>query len=146
MSLSFPSPPTTIENLHSSPQVPYLNTTPSLSSEGLDSCSHRLYRDCWASLVTQTGKNICLQMQETWIRSLGWEDPLQKGMAAHSSILAWEISWTKEAGGLQSLASQRVGHDWGINTYTTHTHIETSGRASLISTFLSTPLKEGDIC
>ena len=61
MSLSFPRPPTAIENLHSSPQAPYLNTTPSFSAEELDSGSHRLYRDCWASLVTQMGKNICLQ-------------------------------------------------------------------------------------
>ena len=50
-------------------------------------------------------------MQETWVPSLGWEDPLEKGMATHSSILAWEIPWTKEPGGLQSVVSQRVGHD-----------------------------------
>ena len=50
-------------------------------------------------------------MQETWARSLGREDPLEKGMAAHSSILAWRISWTEESGGLQSLGSQRVGHN-----------------------------------
>ena len=57
------------------------------------------------------GKEYLPAMQETWVRSLGWEDALQKGMATHSSILAWEISWTEEPGGLQSLASQRVGHD-----------------------------------
>ena len=50
-------------------------------------------------------------MQETWDRSLGWEDPLEKGMATHSSILAWKIPWTEEPGGLQSMGSQRVGHD-----------------------------------
>ena len=50
-------------------------------------------------------------MQETWIQSLGQEDPLEKGMATHSSILAWRISWTKEPGGLQTMESQRVGHD-----------------------------------
>ena len=49
--------------------------------------------------------------QKTWVRSLGWEDPLEKEMATHSSILAWEIPWTEEPGGLQSMASQRVGHD-----------------------------------
>ena len=49
-------------------------------------------------------------MQETWIRSLGGEDPLEKEMATHSSILAWEIPWTGEPGGLQSLGSQKVGH------------------------------------
>ena len=50
-------------------------------------------------------------MQETGVRSLGWEDPLEKKMATHSSILAWEIPWMEEAGGLQSTGSQRVGHD-----------------------------------
>ena len=50
-------------------------------------------------------------MQETQVRSLGWKDPLEKGMATHSSILAWRIPWTEEAGGLQSMGSQRVGHN-----------------------------------
>ena len=49
-------------------------------------------------------------MRETWVRSLGGEDPLEKGMATHSSILAWRIPWTEESGGLQSMGSQRVGH------------------------------------
>ena len=51
------------------------------------------------------------EMQEMRIQSLGREDPLEKEMATHSSILAWEIPWTEEPGGLQSLGSQRVGHD-----------------------------------
>ena len=50
-------------------------------------------------------------MQETWVRSLGWEDSLEKEMATHSSILAWKIPWMEEPGGLQSMGSQRVGHD-----------------------------------
>ena len=50
-------------------------------------------------------------MQETWVQSLEWEDPLEKGMATHSSILAWVIPWTEEPGGLQSMGSQRAGHD-----------------------------------
>ena len=50
-------------------------------------------------------------MQETWVRSLGWEDPLEKGMATHSSVLSWRISWTEEPGGLQSMESQRVRHN-----------------------------------
>ena len=50
-------------------------------------------------------------MQETWVRSLGWEDLLEKGTATDSTILAWRIPWTEEAGGLQSMGSQRVGHD-----------------------------------
>jgi len=50
-------------------------------------------------------------MQETRVRSLGWEDPLEEGMATHSSILAWRIPWTEESGGLQFIGSQRVRHD-----------------------------------
>ena len=50
-------------------------------------------------------------MQETGVQSLGQEDPLEKGMATHSSILAWEIPWTEEPGRIQSIGSQRVGHD-----------------------------------
>ena len=49
-------------------------------------------------------------MQETQVQSLGWEDPLEKGTATHSSILAWRIPWTEEPGGLQSMGSQRVAH------------------------------------
>ena len=50
-------------------------------------------------------------MQEMWVRSLGQEDPLEKAVATHSRILAWEISWTEEPGGLQFMGLQRVGHD-----------------------------------
>ena len=50
-------------------------------------------------------------MPETWVRSLGQEDPLEKGMATHSSVLAWKIPWTEEPRGLQSMGSQRVRHD-----------------------------------
>ena len=50
-------------------------------------------------------------MQETWVRSLGWEDSLEEGMATHTSILAWRIPWTEEPGRLQSMGSQRVGHN-----------------------------------
>ena len=58
------------------------------------------------------------ETQETWVWSPGREDPLEKEVATHSSILAWEIPWTEEPGGLQSMESQRVGHDW----VTEHTH------------------------
>ena len=51
-------------------------------------------------------------------KSLSWEDPLEKELATHSSILAWKIPWTEEPGGLQSMGSQRVGHDWTTNTFT----------------------------
>ena len=57
------------------------------------------------------GKNIYLPIQETWGQALGWEDPLEKEIATHSSILVWEIPWIEEPGGLQSVGSQRVGHD-----------------------------------
>ena len=50
-------------------------------------------------------------IQEAWVRSLGGEDPLEKGMVIHFIILAWRIPWTEESGGLQSMGSQRVGHD-----------------------------------
>ena len=63
-----------------------------------------------ASLVAQMVKNLPA-MQETWLPSLGWEDPLEKGMATHSSILAWRIPWTEEPDGLQSMGSQRVRHN-----------------------------------
>ena len=63
-----------------------------------------------ASLVAQTVKNLPA-MQKTWVQSLGQEDPLEKGMATHSSVLAWRIPWTEEPGGLSSTGSQRVRHD-----------------------------------
>ena len=54
--------------------------------------------------------------QENWVQSLGWEDPLEKKMATHSSILAWRIPWREEPGGLPSMGSQRVGHSRGTFT------------------------------
>ena len=62
------------------------------------------------SLVAQMVKRLPA-VQETQIQSLGRDDPLEKEMATHSSILAWEIPWTEEPGGLQPIGSQRVGHD-----------------------------------
>ena len=63
-----------------------------------------------ASLVAQRLKRLPA-VPETWVRSLGQDDPLEKEMATHSSILAWRIPWTEEPGGLHSTGSQRVGHD-----------------------------------
>ena len=57
-------------------------------------------------------------MQETRVQSLGWDDPLEKEMATHSSVLAWRIPWTEEPDGLQSMGLQRVGHNWATNTHT----------------------------
>ena len=67
-----------------------------------------------ASLVAQIVKHLAT-MQETWVQSLGREDPLEKEMAPHSSTLAWKIPWTEEPGRLQSTGSQRVGHDWATS-------------------------------
>ena len=61
----------------------------------------------WASLVAQMVRNLTA-MQETWVRSLGWEDPLGKGLAINSSVLAQRTSWTERPGGLQSMGSQRI--------------------------------------
>ena len=70
-----------------------------------------------ASLVAQMVKNLPA-MRETWVRCLGQEETLEKGMATHYSILAWRIPWTEKFGRLQSTGSQRVGHDWAANTFT----------------------------
>ena len=75
----------------------------------------------WASLVVQMVKRLPA-MLETQVRSLGWEDPLEKGMATHSSTLAWKIPWTEEPGRLKFMGSQRVGHDWA--TSLTHLRIQ----------------------
>ena len=68
------------------------------------------YEKAWASLVAQRLKHLPA-MQETWVRSLGQENPLEKEMATHSSVLAWRIPGTAEPGGLPSVGSHRVGHD-----------------------------------
>ena len=73
----------------------------------------------WASLVARWVKNLPA-LQETWVQSSGWEDPLEKEMATHSSILAWRIPWTEERDRLQSMEWQRVRHDCVTNF---HFHI-----------------------
>ena len=70
-----------------------------------------------SSLGAQTVKNLPA-VWETWVRSLGWEDPLEEGIATHSSILAWRIPSTEEPGGLQSMGLQRVRHDWATKAST----------------------------
>ena len=94
------------------------------------------------SLVAQMVKNLHV-MWETWVPFLGWEDSLEKGMATHSSILAWKIPWTEEPGRLQSMGWQRVGHNWATFTFLPRgmwdlnsltrdwTHTPCSGRQSL---------------
>ena len=79
------------------------------------------YRVWGASLVAQTVENLSA-IQETRVLSLAQEDPLQKGMATHSSILAWRTPWKEDPGGLQSMGLQRVWRDWATNTFTFHFH------------------------
>ena len=77
--------------------------------------------------LVKMGKQLLFRgIQETWIQSLGWEGPLEKGMTTHSSILARRFPWTEEPGGLLSMGSQRVGHDWGTNTHQSFTHLQFS--------------------
>ena len=81
----------------------------------------------WSSPVAQAVKNLPA-MQKTWVWALDWEDLLEMGMATHSSILAWRISWTEEPGRLQSMGSQRVRHNLATNTFLhwigyTHEHV-----------------------
>ena len=78
---------------------------------------HFLLEHGWSSLVAQTVKNLPA-VRETRDQSLGWEDLLEKGMATHSSILAWTILWTEEPGKLQSMSLQRVRHDWSDLAHT----------------------------
>ena len=87
--------------------APCLRTLPVTSTPALQLDLNSLgSRSCWASLVAQTVKNLPA-VRETWVRSVGWEDPLEEEMAAHSSILAWEILWTEEPGRLQSMGLQK---------------------------------------
>ena len=74
------------------------------------------------------GERILLpifEIQETWVQSLGQEDPLEEEISAHSSILAWKIPWTEEPSGLQTMGLQTVRHDWGTECARTHTHTHT---------------------
>ena len=79
-----------------------------------------IYRDVYeidvASVMAWMAKNLSA-MQEIWVQSLGWEDPLEKGMATHFSILAWKIPWAEEPGRLQSMGLQRIRHNWVTNTF-----------------------------
>ena len=77
-----------------------------------------MYSLQWASQVAQMVKNLPV-MQETWVWFQSQEDLLEKGMATHSSILAWRISWREDSGGFQFMGLQSVGHYWATNTFTT---------------------------
>ena len=82
-----------------------------------------------ASQVTQWAKNLpaMQEMEEMWVRSLGQEDPLEEGMVAHSSILAWRIPRTEEPDRLQFMELQRIGHDWSDNRHA-HTQLLATGK------------------
>ena len=93
--------------------VQWLRTPHNPNARGLGSiCGQGTisHMPSWASLVAQSVKNLPV-MQETWVRSLGQNVPLEKEMATHSSILAWRIPWVEEPGRLQSIGLQRVGHN-----------------------------------
>ena len=92
-----------------------------------------LWNPSFPSLVAEMVKNSPA-LQETRVWSLDREDPPEKGMVTHSSILAWRISWTEEASRLQSMGLQRVGHDWATNTYVFH-----NPDSSVFSLFYSYP-------
>ena len=83
-----------------------VKTLPPAAPQAFDICSSQL----WTSLMAQMVKHLSI-MQETQVRSLGWEDALEKEMAIHSKTIAWKIPWTEEPGRLQSMGSQTVGHD-----------------------------------
>ena len=85
-----------------------------------------------ASVVAQTVKRLPA-MRETQVRSLGQEDPLEKEMATHSSIVAWKIPWTEEPDRLQSMGSQRVGHDWATSLTSLKCVTESLGCAAAIN-------------
>ena len=84
---------------------------------------HMMYSG--ASLVAQRLKRLPATW-ETWVRSLGLKDPMEKEMPTHSSILAWRIPWREEPGGLQTMGSQRVGHNWATSLHFTLHKIEIS--------------------
>ena len=77
------------------------------------------------------------EMQEMQVSSLGLEDPLEEGMATHSSILAWEIPWTEEPGGLQSMESPRVGHNWACKFWVLSVLVGVGGKNTLAGVSLS---------
>ena len=88
--------------------------------------------------MTQTVKNLPA-MQETQVRSLGREDPLEKGTATHSSILAWRIPWTEKPGGLHPMESQRIGHNLATNTFTLSESLEKYHKVSSFSFSIPLP-------
>ena len=112
-----------------------------ITTKMLKGCYKKWFRiPCYrASLVTQMIKNLLAGL-ETWVRSLGQEDLLEKGIATHSSILACKIPCTEEAGRLQSMELQRVGYNWSTNTQNT----DISDGTTTQQVYPSLPLKGRD--
>ena len=100
----------------------------------------------WASLVAQIVKNLPIRW-ESWIQSLGWEDTLKKGKITYSSILAWGIPMDRGACGLQSMGSQRVGHDWATqpSTILFHVHYRIQFQEESNYFFESSGLRKGNV-
>ena len=105
---------------------------PNLAALSLPNHQLKVLHSIWASLMAQLVKNLPA-MWETWVQSLGWEDPLEKGKATHSNILAWRIPWT--------IQSKRVRHDWAIFTcfFKFHLHLKGLSEMLLPLSLLSCP-------
>ena len=99
----------------------------------------------FSSLVAQTEKSLP-EMLGDQVQSLGWEDSLEKEMKTHSGILAWKIPWTEKSSGLQSKASQRVGHNWVTNTSFSLLHLEKLNLEEIKITSLWAFLKINKLC
>ena len=82
------------------------------------------------------------ETQETWVQSLVWEDALKEEVATHSSILAWRIPWTEEPGGLESIRSQRVGHDKQLSTHTHTNFLSQKNVAQSLDVYINRALKK----
>ena len=109
-------------------RIPWTVQPGRLQSMGLQRVGHNWVTSLslWASRVAQRLKRLP-PMRETWARSLGWEDLLEKEMVTHSSILAWRVPWTEEPGRLQSTGSQKVGHNWATSLQSLWRCLRSSG-------------------
>ena len=92
------------------------------------STHHLIHSTCIWGFPDSSAGNLGLISGDIWVWSLGWAGSEEKGMAAHSSILAWRIPWTEESGRLQSMGSQRVEHNWAMSTFTFITCTKVSGK------------------
>ena len=101
----------------------------------------RIWTEYWQGIIVHltpgyVRASLVAAMQETQVRSLGWEEPLEEGMATNSIVIAWEIPWTEKPGGLLSIESQRVGHNWRDWACTQHI-LDGSGKYSYFLLYFS---------